>query len=100
MVAYTISTNDLQIKDSYLVSKHDFETELLWVKNDEEGNADSLVWNRSIASMRREWATHNAFYCLGILRSHTKDVDLNYPQKWYEKIGYCVVGRLVMPFIG
>ena len=99
MVAYTISTNDLQIKDSYLVSKHDFETELLWVKNDKEENADSLVWNRSIASMRREWATHNACYCLGLFRSHTKDVDLNYPQKWYEKIIYSIVGRLVMPFI-
>lgn len=32
-------------------------------------------------------------------RSRTKDVDLNYPQRWYVKAAYSIFGTLVYPFI-
>lgn len=99
MVNYTIDALNLHIEDSFKVSKRDFAANLIWVKQDKGGNEDSLVWLRSMNSLRREWATHNALYALGILRSHTKDVDLNYPQKWYMRLAYSIVGRLMMPFI-
>ena len=60
---------------------------------------DSLVWRRSIGSLKREWAAHNAFHALGLVRRQTADTDLNWPQLWIVRIGYAVVGRLVWPFI-
>lgn len=42
-------------------------------------NPESDVWRRSMRSLKAEWMVHNACYRLHILRSHTADVDLNYP---------------------
>ena len=96
MIDYTIDQHNLHITDSAFVSKHLFWKELadIYVEN-----KDSLVFSRSINSLMNEWATHNACYALHILRSHTKDVDLNYPQKWYIKITYAICGNLGWLFI-
>lgn len=47
-----------------------------------------LVWSRGIDSLEAEWVVHNALYRLHIFRSHTRNVDLNYPCKteWLYKI--------------
>ena len=45
---------------------------------------------RSNNSLIREWITHNNLYRLGLHKDGVKDVDLNYPQKWYIKILYAV----------
>ena len=45
---------------------------------------------RSNNSLIREWVTHNNLYRLGLYKDRVKDVDLNYPQKWYIKILYAV----------
>ena len=37
---------------------------------------------RSSESLEAEWGVHNVLYRLGIFRSRTKDVGLNFPQKW------------------
>ena len=50
-------------------------------------------------SLCREWACHNAAYSLGIRRGKTKDVDLDYPQKWYVRAAYWVIGSIVWLFI-
>ena len=54
---YDVSSNNIRLKSSYEVSKEDFERELLAIR---EQHPDSLVWNRSIDSLKREWAVHNA----------------------------------------
>jgi len=54
--------------------------------------------HRSECSLLCEWAAHKLLYQLHILRSHTESVDLNYPQKWYEVLGYAVVGGFVLLF--
>lgn len=96
MVVYKISDSNLKILDSYKVSKKDFEKELNDIKSAEP---DYAIWARSISGMKKEWATHNWCYRHGIKPSSTKDVDLNYPQKWYERIAYACVGTIVWPFI-
>ena len=45
------------------------------------------VFKRSDKSLIREWRAHNLLYKLGLYRSHTKDVDLEYPiERKYEII--------------
>lgn len=93
---YTITKGNLHIVDSYKVPKARFEGELAKIK---ALHPQSDVWLRSMRSLRREWATHNLCYALHIYRSHTADVDLNYPQKWYAKLTYGIVGTIALIFI-
>jgi len=71
---YNISSKDLQLKSSFKVKKAAFERELAKIR---EKHPDSQVWKRSIRSLKREWAAHNALHALGILRNRTSDTDLN-----------------------
>ena len=91
-----VSDNNIQLKSSYEVSKGDFERILTAIR---ELHPDCLVWNRSIESLKREWAAHNAFHAMGIIRKQTADADLNWPQKWYTRLGYAIVGAIAWPFI-
>lgn len=93
---YSISPNNIHLISSFEIQKADFERELTALR---EQHPDSLVWNRSIASLKLEWAAHNAFHALGILRPNTGDTDLNWPQKWFIRLGYAVAGTLAWPFI-
>ena len=77
-MTYIISDNSLQICDSYLYSKHDMIPSLNIIK---ERYPLYDIWQRSMSSLRAEWIVHNACYRLHILRSHTADVDLNYPNR-------------------
>ncbi len=88
---YEVSANNIQLKSSFEVSKDDFERELAAIR---ERHPDSLVWNRSMDSLKREWAVHNAFHVLGLARKQSADTDLNWPQPWYVRLGYAVAGRI------
>ena len=77
-MTYIISDNSLQISDSYLYSKRDMISSLNLIK-DRYPHSD--IWQRSMSSLRAEWIVHNACYRLHILRSHTADVDFNYPNR-------------------
>ena len=77
-MTYIISDNCLQICDSYSYSKHDMIPSLNLIK---ERYPLYAIWQRSMRSLRAEWMVRNACYRLHILRSHTADVDLNYPNR-------------------
>ena len=77
-MTFIITGDSLQICDSYLYSKHDMLTSLNLIK-DRYPHSD--IWQRSMSSLRAEWIIHNACYRMHILRSHTTDVDLNYPNR-------------------
>lgn len=96
MRAYEVSQYNIRIPDSYEVSKHGFDAILNHLQN---RYPDCEVWKRSRWSLKFEWACHDALYALGIARSKTKDVDLNYPQKWYASAAYWLLGAIVWPFI-
>ena len=93
---YTISPTNIHLESSFEVPKADFERVLLSMR---EEHPDSLVWQRSIGSLKREWAAHNALHALGLLRPKTAHTDLNWPQLWIVRLGYSVLGWLVWPFI-
>ena len=93
---YTVSPTNIHLESSFLVSKADFERELLAMR---ERHPESQVWNRSIESLKHEWATHNAFHAMGIFPNRTGHMDLNWPQPWFVRLGYAIFGRLAWPFI-
>ena len=96
-INYTVSTNNINIKDSYLVSKKKFKEVLNMIKSE---NPDCEVFkNRTMKSMIREWATHNFCYNINFERNRTKDVDINYPLQKKVKVLYNIVGVLVWLFI-
>lgn len=90
---YKIYADRLKLFNSYLVSKSDFETELNVIRY---MNPTCPIWQRTIGSLRREWASHNLAYFLGICWKKTADVDLNFEQKWYEKLAYFIVGSIAL----
>lgn len=91
---YTITDNNLHIEDSCKEYKAVMDTILDMIRQE---HPDSNVWKRSMFSLKCEWIVHNFLYSLGLWRSHTKDVDLNYPNKW-EWL-YKIIGVLVWLFI-
>lgn len=93
---YEVSSNNIKLKSSFEVSKEYFERELLALR---ERHPGSQVWNRSIDSLKREWAAHNALHALGILRKQTAHTDLNWPQPWFIRVAYDLIGKVVWPFI-
>ena len=93
---YTVSSNNIHLESSFRVPKEDFERELKAIR---EQHPESEVWNRSIDSLKREWAAHNAFHAMGVLRNRTAHMDLNWPQPWIVRAGYSLIGRIVWPFI-
>lgn len=87
-----VDANNIRIEDSYTINHKQFKNVLNKLKTSFTSN----VFTRSMWSLCCEWAVHNVLYRLGIWRSHTKDVDLNYPNKWAW--AYVIVGTIVYPF--
>ncbi|MBR5018580.1 MAG: hypothetical protein IKX53_02960 [Bacteroidales bacterium] len=94
---YSVSPDNIHLESSFKVGKASFVRELTEMR---ERHPECLVWkHRTIKSLAREWATHNALYALGIFRSRTSHTDLNWPQKWLIRLGYTLIGPIVWPFI-
>ena len=93
---YSVTPNNIHLESSFRVPKVDFERELKAMR---ERHPDSQVWKRSMESLKREWAAHNAFHAMGIFRNRTAHMDLNWPQPWYVRAGYAILGRIAWPFI-
>ena len=89
-----VSDNNICIKNGYLVRGRDFGFVLNCIRANEP---NEVTANRSNYSLSCEWTVHNALYKLGLFRSRTKDVDLNYPCRleWL----YIVLGCIIYPFI-
>lgn len=76
---FSIIGNNLQIENSYKIKNRQ---DMGYILNDIRkvyGNLKILKC-RNNKSLIEEWAAHNLLYDMGLFKSHTKDVDLNYPQ--------------------
>lgn len=94
---YQATINNIHIINSCIISKHDFKPILLEIEDD---NPECLVFDfRSIHSLIMEWSCHNCLYNFGIEVERTKDVDLNWPIKWYIKLAYNIFGLIAWIFI-
>ena len=80
---YNISSYNIKLKSSFEIGKEDFERELGVIR---ERHPDCLVWNRSMGSLKHEWAAHNAFHAPGLVHKQTADTDLNWPQLWIVRL--------------
>ena len=98
MVKYRITENGnvLTILGSYAIPKAKFQAHLNSIKALHRG---CPVFQRSDASLRREWGVHNALYVLHIARSRTADVDFESKQFFLLRIMYSVGNFLLSPFI-
>lgn len=81
-----VTKNNIHIENSYEI-RNPFTMNDILNEIRKQYESDVLLY-RSNWSLIREWITHNNLYILGYKREQTKDVDLNYPQKWYHKLGY------------
>ena len=90
---YKIYGDRIKLFDSCFVSKNRFQYEIDKIRN---LHPTCHLWIRSDGSIRREWAARNWAYSLGIKHDRTADVDLNFEQKWYARLGYFVVGSIAL----
>lgn len=90
-----VTDYNIHIECSYRVgSKKDMIDILEYIVTNYPTN--KVVKNRSLKSMCNEWIVHNNFYKLGLWKSHTISVDINYPQEWYIKVIYWLLSRIVL----
>lgn len=87
-----INENNIHVCKSYLVTNDDKKRDLihnLWE------HMDGLRKHRTEKSMFNEWKAHNIFYQHGWWKERTADVDFEFHQKWYYKVGYWLVAHLM-----
>ena len=89
-----VSDNNIRIENGYVVRGRDFGFVLNCIRANEP---NEVTANRSNYSLSCEWAVHNALYKLGLFRSRTKDVDLNYPCRL--ELLYIILGCIIYPFV-
>jgi len=58
-----------------------------------------VAFKRTRKSMYLEWMAHNFLFRMGIKKDKTTDVDLEYPQGWFKRLGYGILGILGKIFI-
>lgn len=86
----SISENNINITDSYKMNKKEDMKETLYAIQHKHPECNSF--KREYGSLMNEWKAHNRLYNWGLFKSHTKDVDLDYPAKWYTEILYWLLG--------
>lgn len=94
---YIVTEDTITIPHSYKYSKWKFNKIIKKIK--EEYPEREVCIHRKNISLIFEWSFHNFFYNLGILRSHTENVDMQYPLLWYEKVIYTLLGWFFWLFI-
>lgn len=85
-----ISDSCITIEDSYkTIDRTLIRSILEYVKIQTPNN---VTKNRSMFSLCNEWIAHSLLYKLGIARSHTCNVDLEYPQSVLHSIAWAIIG--------
>ena len=93
---YTVTDTCIKVFDSYKVSKKEFKPFIDELRKEYQV---TVLEKRSDCSFTNEWACHNFLYDLHIAREHTKDIDMQYPLTWWEKIVYPLFGWFCKIFI-
>lgn len=96
-IDYHVTDLNIHVNDSYKIRRCKIFSALNRIER--ESGKDTIVFDcRSHFSLGMEWSVHNVLYRLGIMRSRTKDADLNYPCEIPEWI-YCVIGIICWIFL-
>ena len=93
-----VSKNNIHIENSCEVNtKEDMQIVLTDIRAS-HSLEESDVLKRTDSSLIKEWRVHNVLYNLHLFRTHTKDVDLNYPQSKIIEIAYSIAYFIVSIF--
>lgn len=85
-----VQDNCITVVDSYTTADRVLIRSILeYVKAQAPNN---VTKNRSMFSLCNEWIAHSLLYKLGIARSHTCNVDLEYPQSVLHTIAWTILG--------
>lgn len=95
---YKISDDNIRIYDSYqITSIPQIARAIVQLRAAE--NRGQKVWQRTNRSLILEWAGHNLLYrWVPKWRSHTKDVDMDYPQTFWTRTAFNILGTLYACF--
>lgn len=96
-ITYDICDSNIKVYDSYKVFKKTFKPFLNELRFEYPNN--TVLINYSNCALSNEWALHNFCYNFGWWKDRTKDVDLNYPKKWYILLVYAIFGSIARIFI-
>lgn len=87
-----VTDNCITVRDSYKTSNRELIRCILqYVK---KTTPNEVTRKRTIKSLCNEWIAHTRLYKMGIAKSHTHDVDLEYPQKTIHSIAWTILGIL------
>ncbi len=86
---YKILGNRIKIFDSYTMSKAEFSEALDEIQ---KLYPEHVAFRRTRRSMYLEWMAHNFLFRMGIRKDKSADVDLEYPQSWFKRLGYGILG--------
>lgn len=90
---YTLTYDNLHIVSGYKIRKWNMRKELKKVRKAAKPG-ETIVFGRSIFSLKMEWICHNFLYNVNYKREQTADPDLNNPcdrPEWQ----YIICGLLV-----
>lgn len=89
-----VTKNNIHIEDSYkVINEFSMNNYLINIRNSYTKEQCSVIHNRSIGSLKREWQAHNLLYELHYKRNHTKDVDLNY-ESFINRVCYFLLSKM------
>lgn len=89
-LSISVSPSNVHIENSFEVKS---KTDMYYIiKHIKEKYPEHNINKLSDFILVQEWASHNLCYIFNIYRNRTKDVDLNYTNKWYLKIPYVCIG--------
>lgn len=92
-----LTYNNLHITDSCHVHKWDMRPCLEVIKAGTHPG-ETIVFDRTIFSLKMEWICHNFLYNIGYKREQTKDCDLDNPSDHPEWM-YIICGLLTWIFV-
>lgn len=95
-IKYTVTKKCVHIENSYKVRKSKMREVLEEIKS--KHKRETIVFQRSMFSLKMEWIAHNFLYNVGYKRAQTGHVDLDNPCDRPEWL-YIVCGLLTWIFV-
>lgn len=95
-IDYNVTYHCVHINDSYKVRKWNMRKVLKDIKAKHE--SETIVFQRSMFSLKMEWIAHNFLYNVGYKREQVGNVDLDNPCDRPEWL-YIVCGLLTWIFV-
>ena len=88
-MAVQILSNRIKIIDSYTITDRSKMKEIIYAIQHAH---PEIKFDRTYNLLVSEWVAHNRMYKWGIRRDKTKDVDLEFEEKWYNKLIFKIIG--------